>query len=170
MIIIVFGLPGSGKSFFASRLAKKIGAKYVNSDRLGKELFSERDYSDREKEIVYNNMLEEMMQALIKNNSLVLDATFHRKETRDLFINKIQGKGEIIFIDVQADEEIIRERVRKKREYSDADFEVYKLILQQNEPLTEPHLILKSTNDNIEDMLVKATNYLIMNDDARANK
>ena len=160
MIIIVFGLPGSGKSYFASRLAERIGAKYVNSDRLRKKLFPEGDYSDQEKKVVYEHMLEEMMQAVIQEKSLVLDATFHRKRTRDLFTNKLQGKGEIIFMEVQADEEIIRQRVNRKREYSDADFEVYKLIRQQNEPLMEQHLILKSTNDNIDEMLEKAAHYL----------
>ena len=170
MIIIVFGLPGSGKSYFASRLAERIGAKYLNSDRLRKQLFPERDYSDRGKQIVYDNMLEEMMQAVARNKDLVLDATFHRKETRDLFINKIEGKEKIIFIEVQADEEIIRERVSRKREDSEADFEVYKLIRQQNEPFLEPHLMLQSTNDNIDDMLEKATTYLKTNHDERANK
>ena len=170
MIIIVFGLPGSGKSYFASRLAEKIGAKYVNSDRLRKELFPKSDYSDREKQIVYNHMLEKMMEAVAKKEDLVLDATFHRKETRDHFINKIIGKGEMQFIEVQAAEDIIRERVNRKREDSEADFEVYKLIRQQNEPLTEPHLILKSTNHNIDEMVEKATNYLKTNHDERANK
>lgn len=170
MIIIVFGLPGSGKSYFASRLAEKIGAKYVNSDRLRKKLFPVRDYSDREKRVVYDHMLEEMMQAVAKNKDLVLDATFHRKETRDLFTNKISGNGKIIFVEVQADEDIIRERVSRKRDDSEADFEVYKLIRQQNEPLTEPHLILQSTNDNIDDMLGMATTYLRTNHDERANK
>ena len=170
MIIIVFGLPGSGKSYFASRLAERIGAKYVNSDRLRKELFPVRTYSEQEKKAVYDYMLEEMMQALLQNNSLVLDATFHRKESRELFTDKIQNKGEIVFIEVQADEEIIRERVSKKREYSDADFEVYKLIRQQNESLSDTHLILQSTNDNIDEMLEKAANFLKINYDERANK
>lgn len=170
MIIIVFGLPGSGKSYFASRLAEKIGAKYVNSDRLRKELFPKRDYSDQEKKAVYDKMVEEMMQAAAENKNLVLDATFHRKETRQLFTDKMQDKHEIIFIEVQADEEIIRERVKKKRDYSEADFDVYKLIRQQNEPLTKPHLTLQSTNNNIDEMLEKATQDLNINHDERTNK
>ena len=57
MVIIVCGLPGSGKSYFAERLAKKIDADYVNSDRLRKELFPSRTYSDREKATVYWRMV-----------------------------------------------------------------------------------------------------------------
>lgn len=160
MIIIVFGLPGSGKSYFASRLAKMIGAKYVNSDQLRKELFSVRDYSEREKSIVYEKMLEEMKVALEKKHHLILDATFHKKNTRQLFMNEMEGRGAIVFIEVWAEEEIIRERVKKKRDFSEADFEVYTFIRNQQEPLTEPHLILQSTNDTIHEMLEKAVEYL----------
>ncbi len=160
MIIIVFGLPGSGKSYFASRLAKMIGAKYLNSDKLRKELFTEVDYSEKEKGIVYEKMLEEMRNVLAQNQNLVMDATFHKKETRKLFTDEIKRKEKIIFMEVQAAEEIIRERVQKERAYSDADFEVYKLIREENESLAEPHLILLSTNGNIQEMLEKASQYL----------
>lgn len=34
MIFIVFGLPGSGKSYFASHLAEMKNAQYINFDRL----------------------------------------------------------------------------------------------------------------------------------------
>lgn len=160
MIIIVFGLPGSGKSFFASRLAKMIGAEYVNSDRLRMEMFEQRTYSTQEKKAVYGKMLEHMREAVRRNQNLVLDATFHKWETRHLFAEEAQGKTDIFFMEVRADEEIIRERLQRERPYSEADFEVYKHIRQQNELMSEPHLILQSTNDNIDDMLEKAGDYL----------
>jgi hypothetical protein len=40
----------------------------------------------------------------------------------------------------------------------------------QWEPIEEPHLLLQSTNDNIEDMLQKAANYLQLNNDKGTNK
>lgn len=170
MIVIVFGLPGSGKSYFASRLAGMINAGYVNSDKVRKEMFAERVYSEHEKEMVYNKMLEQMKEAVQQNHSLVLDATFHKEDARKLFVEEMQGKGEILFIEVWADEEIIRERVKKERPYSEADFEVYQFISQHNEPLDVPHLILKSTNDNINEMLHKASTYLKIKNDDRANQ
>lgn len=165
MIIIVFGLPGSGKSFFAQRLADRLNAGYVNSDRLRKELFAERFYTDREKAAVYEKMLDEMKHHAVHNLNLVLDGTFHKKKVRKMFTDELPEKEKIIFIEIQADEDVIRERVRKPRPYSEADFEVYKLIRDQYEPLEEPHLILKSTNQNIEEMLNKASEYLIPHHD-----
>jgi predicted kinase len=160
MIVIVFGLPGSGKSYFASRLAKLINAGYVNSDRLRKEMFKTRTYSEQEKAAVYHAMLEKMKEAIHQNRNLVVDATFHKSETRKPFIKETEGKENIFFIEVRADENIIRERLKKDRADSEADFEMYKFIKQHYEPLNIHHLLLESTDENIDDMLQKAAAYL----------
>jgi predicted kinase len=100
----------------------------------------------------------------------VLDATFHDDETRNPFIQEMKQKGRICFIEVTADENLVRQRLKKERAYSEADFEVYKLICGQWEPLNEPSLLLKSTDENIDSMLQKAAAYLKQEDDKRANK
>lgn len=158
MVILVCGLPGSGKSYFASRLAETIHAQYVNSDRLRKELFPKRSYSKSEKAKVYEILLNKMEEAINTKTNLVLDATFHLKAARKPFISK--GKGSIVFIKIQANEDIIRERLKEDRLFSEADLKVYRLIKKQWEPLEGPHLTLQSTNDNIEAMLQKAVHYL----------
>lgn len=165
MIVIIFGLPGSGKSFFAQKLAEKMNADYVNTDKLRRELFSERLYTNREKSIVYEKMLDEMKRCARENKSLVLDGTFHNRETRKKFTDEMKDREQIIFIEIQADENIIRERLKRPRKYSEADFEVYKLIRQHNDVMEEPHLILQSTDNNIEEMMEKATKYLNLQHD-----
>jgi predicted kinase len=157
-IIIILGLPGSGKSYFAERLAKRLDADYINSDRLRKELFPERTYSESEKAKVYDAMFKKMEEASIKKKNLVLDATFHKRDSREQFIKHTKGK--IYFIEVWAEENIIKERLQKSRRYSEADFKIHELIRQQWEPLEEDHLKLESTNDNIEIMLDKALAHL----------
>ena len=170
MVVIVFGLPGSGKSYFASRLAKMIRADYINSDRLRKEMFKESTYSTQEKAAVYHEMLAKMMEAVNQNRNVVLDATFHKNDTRKLFMKEMEGKGGIYFIEVQANENIIRERLKKERPYSEADFKVYKLIRQHCEPLNDPHLLLESTDENIDSMLQKAADYLKWKNDKRTDQ
>ncbi|HRP54787.1 AAA family ATPase [Agriterribacter sp.] len=164
MVIIVFGLPGSGKSYFASRLADMMHAVHINSDLLRKEMFRERSYTDTEKAFVYSEMLQQAKAATGQNRNVVLDATFHRNETRELFVAGIKDETGIFFIEVVADERTIMQRLKKERPDSEANFEVYKSIRQQWEPLNAPHLILESTNKNIGAMLQKATQYL-KNDD-----
>ncbi len=169
MIVIVFGLPGSGKSYFASRLAKMINAVYINSDRLRMEMFNDRTYSEQEKAAVYKAMLKKMKEAMNQDKNIILDATFHKNETRKLFIQEADRKDGIFFIEVKADENIIRERLKKERPYSEADFEVYKSIRQQYEPMNEPYLTVESTNENVDNMLQKAVDYLKRKDDKGAD-
>ncbi len=158
MIVIVLGLPGSGKSYFAEKLAKILHAEYVNSDRMRKELFPNRTYSDMEKAVVYDAMLKRMKDSIAQESNLVLDATFHKKSTRELFTKNT--KEIIRYIEVWADEPIVKDRLKKSRPYSEANYQVHQLIKQEWEPLEEDHFRLQSTNDNIEDMLLRAMKYL----------
>ena len=170
IVVIVFGLPGTGKSYFASRLAERTNAEYINSDRLRKELFAKRTYSDKEKEMVYREILEKTKRAINENANVVLDATFYKNDTRNRLLDEIKSNAEITFIEIRADEDIIMQRLQKERPYSEADFEVYKLIKQQWEPFNEPHLILYSTEDNIHHMLQKAMDHLQNKDDKRSDQ
>jgi len=166
MIVIVFGLSGSGKSFFASRLAEKLEAKYVNSDKLRLNLFPVRSYSEEEKEKVYEEMDKEMEKAMTKGESIVLDATFYKEGIRKMFIESAKVYQQAIhFIEVQADEAIIRERLSKKREYSEADYSVYLKVKQSFESLKQDHLILESTQENIEEMLKVALDHIQKSDE-----
>jgi len=160
MIVIVLGLPGSGKSYFAARLADVIQADYINSDQVRKEMFSKRTYSEKEKGAVYDAMLERMKTAAKLKRDLVLDATFHTEDSRQLFIRQLRGTIELFFIEITANPDLIRQRLKKKRPFSEANFEVYELIRQQWQPVTEPHLSLESTDENIDYMLDRAVNYL----------
>ncbi len=158
MVIMILGLPGSGKSYFAGKLAQKIDAEYFNSDQIRKEMFPERTYSEEEKSKVYETLLKKMQEAIDEDKDVVLDATFYNNKIRAPFIT--QNKGRIAIIEVWADEKIIQERLKETRPYSEADFKIYELIKPQWEPLEKTHLKLESTNANINEMLKKALNYL----------
>lgn len=167
MIIIVFGLPGSGKSFFASQLARKLNAGYINSDELRRELFTVRTYTEQEKMDVYERMREKMNNAIQHHVTLVLDGTFYRESIRKTFRGDVPDKNDLWFIEVTASEPVIRTRLAKPRLFSEADFEVYKKIKSQWEPMKEDHLVIKSTNSNIEEMLKKAEGYLPLHHDKK---
>ena len=170
MIVIVLGLPGSGKSYFASLLSTLINAEYINSDQVRKHMLDKKTYSLNEKLSVYHEMLLQMKEFMKQKRNLVLDATFYKNDIRKKFMDEAGLHSGITFIEVTADESIIRERLKTPRLDSDADFKVYKLIKEQWEPLHEPHLILRSTNDNIAEMLLKSADYLHLKDDKRTDK
>jgi predicted kinase len=144
-------------------------ADYINSDKVRRALFSTATYSQEEKLAVYNKMLEQMKETLKLHKSLVLDATFHKNEIRKKFIDEAKGNDVIFFIEVKAKPFLIRQRLKKPRTDSEADFEIYKKIKTQWEPLTKEHLTLQSTNDNINEMLKKTADYLHLKNDKRTN-
>jgi predicted kinase len=161
MIIIVAGLPGSGKSYFAEKLAAKLGVAYVNSDVIRKEIDARGKYSLKEKLVVYEKMAGLVKEILKEQPTVVVDATFYHDAMRKLFhtIAKECSSG-ICWIHVTASEALIRARLRKPRVNSEADFGVYQEIRDEFEAMTMPHLTLESANDNIIAMLTKAVAYI----------
>jgi len=161
MVIIVFGLPGSGKSYFASRLAKHLEAAYVNSDELRMHMLPERNYTEVEKQRVYDAMLSHMSDALTTKKPIVLDATFYKELIRRPFEQAAATFNEsIIYIEVTAPEDLIKDRLKMPRTFSEADYNVYLKLKKSAEPLTRDHLVLLSTNNNIVSMLHQAVHYI----------
>lgn len=170
MVIIVLGLPGSGKSYFASKLAAELGADYISSDEVRMSLFSTRTYSDEEKKMVYDAMGSMMSDALFHKKPVVLDATFYRESLRNQFEEIAQGYREkIIYIEVTAPEHLIKERLQKPRLSSEADHAVYLKLKEAYDPLKKDHLILFSSNNNISEMLSKAADYIHRSNEQPAN-
>jgi predicted kinase len=161
LIIMVMGLPGSGKSFFSRRLADTLGASYIGSDELRNKMGLMGNYQMSFKHRVYQEMIR-AAEAVIKNNGeVVLDATFFLKETRNKVEELCHRYGtKLIPILVEAEENIIGERLSKPRRDSEADFQVYRQIKESFEPLSGSYLSLLSTNDNIEELIGKAIHYI----------
>lgn len=159
MIIIVFGLPGTGKSYFASHLAKKLNGDYINSDKVRKELFPKPQYTEAEKEAVYKSLLNNMYDHVKSREPLIIDGTFYKQNIRDNFNTLAKDLSiDVKWIEITADEEMVRKRVSKKRPFSDADFEVYQKVKQQFDPFKGPHLVL--TSKNIDQMLDEALQFI----------
>lgn len=163
MIVVVFGLPGSGKSYFAEKLAKEMKAIYISSDIVRKNEFEESDYSLKSKRIVYRRMIEMGGQAVNQKRNVVFDGTFYRESIRKMMAKNFNSNSMIHFIEVLASEELIRTRTVNKRIHSDADFEVYRKIKGNFQQLKLAHLQLESSNDNVKEMIQKAMTYLNLN-------
>jgi predicted kinase len=161
MIVIVAGLPGSGKSYFAEHLAEKLDATYINSDHTRLSLRAAGKYSYTERLNVYKAMLTQTAQLLEENRNVLVDATFFHHTMREMFVRLAQGYNvPIRFIEIVADEQVIRERLKKPRRYSEANYTVYEQVRNEFEPIVMPHLTLESTNDNLESMLHSAVDYI----------
>lgn len=161
MLILIAGLPGSGKSFFGQKLAESIGATYLNSDKVRMDLDAKGKYTDHDKLIVYQQMADKTSEALNDGLDVVVDATFYRRSLRQLFerFDNIYNVP-LYLIEVRADESTTKKRLSVARDLSEADFKVYERIRDDFEEITEPHLTLTSTDYNIEEMLGDALLYI----------
>lgn len=156
-LIVVFGLPGSGKSTFAHKLGEAMEARVINSDIVRDDFLLRGNYANKAKEKVYAEMLKMAVAFIKKGNSVILDGTFYKEKLRRNVVNKARELHLIPhFIEVKADEDVIRDRISGKRKESDADYDVYLTIRAQFEPLCSYHLIVHSDTETPEEMLTKA--------------
>lgn len=80
--MIVVGLPGAGKSFFARQFAEMFGTACVSSDRIRYELFANPQYTTDENEIVAR-VGEYMAGELAKTGrSFIIDGGHNTKAAR----------------------------------------------------------------------------------------
>jgi predicted kinase len=159
MIIIVFGLPGSGKTYFARALANTLQATYINSDTIRETFPDPNRYSRPDKNIVYDMMLNKMMKAMHEGQTVVLDATFYKNDLRRRFTSYVREQDLVYFVEIVANELLIKDRL-SRRQNSHADFNTYKLVKDDWDPVQFPHLTIQSTDDNITEMISQALDYI----------
>ncbi len=161
MIIMVFGLPGSGKSYFARHLKQKTGAAYFNTDMIREELDLKGIYNERSKQLVYDRLVENVTEELDKDLDVIVDGTFHKQKRRDILTGVARKKNKRInLIEIRASEETIIKRLKSTRKYSEADYEVYIKIKKEFEPEYRNHLVLWSDAENTSEMITKAKHYI----------
>lgn len=151
-LIVICGLPGTGKSFVAKKLGKKIKAKVLNTDVVRKKLFKKPTYSDEEKYKVYKKLFEIAEKSLKKSN-VILDGTFYKENLRKM-AKKIAEKNDskFILVEVICEENLVKQRLEKRikrEEVSDADFFVHKKLRNEFEKIKEKHFVIKN-DKNVE--------------------
>lgn len=160
-IIMVTGLPGTGKSTFAEALAQNVGGRHLNTDIIRDALGKRGQYDSETKAAIYAEMLRQTSLALDRGENVVIDGTFYQKRLRLPYIAIAKKYGiPIHWLEISADEQVIRTRVNQRRTFSEADFDVYLKVKSEYENLDAPHLDLRSDLLGIAEMVEKARTYL----------
>ena len=163
MLVLVCGLPATGKSHLARSLTRKMKAQILNTDIVRKELFEKPAYSDEEKELVYDVTFLIVRYLLTNRRNVIIDGTFYKKRLRDRMreIARDVGTGFKI-VECVCPEDVIRKRMVRRAErkvtLSDADLEVYEKIKAEFEPIEEDHIVVHTDHyykENLEYVLKK---------------
>nr|MBI1231706.1 AAA family ATPase [Cytophagales bacterium] len=156
-LILIMGLPGSGKSFFGKRLADSIGATYFNSDKERNRLGKRGNYALSDKRLIYEVLLELAKDELEANKDVIVDATFQLQSLRELFFQLAKREGATCYcFYIHAAELLVRERLSRPRIESEADFQVYLKLKEEFDPFHCDVHQLESRADNIAEMLESA--------------
>ena len=153
-LIIVSGLPGTGKSYFSRKLAERLASVIVESDALRKRLFPTPTYSAEESHRLFcacHRLIEEFLDSGI---SVILDATNlveHHREPLYRIAQRLQAK--LILVQVEAPRELVRQRLQGRVERvnhedkSDAGWSVYQKMRTRVERISRNYFAVDTSRD-----------------------
>jgi len=156
-LIVMCGLMGTGKSFLATRLGKRLGIDPVKSDVIRKEIhgvpssehrldkYGGGIYTSNSTEVTYEALFERARRSLGRRNSVVLDASFslreHRFRARDL---ALEMNAQFLILEcVCPDGEArarLEERMETQKDPSDGRWQIYLDQKRRFEPIERDEL------------------------------
>ncbi len=156
MLILVTGLPGSGKSTVSRFLATELNAEIVNSDALRHILFpTARDYSSKETQVVIRETERLTRQLLEKGDVVILDALFTKQRPRNQYRILAHEVGVPFYIiHVSAPETVTKGRLEKRQGTGDASEATFAYYLDRKphfEPVLGEHVLIQNSGD-LEDL------------------
>lgn len=122
LLILLYGFPGSGKSFFARQLCDQLIAVHVNGDRIRSELFENPGYGKDENHVVsslMNYMTGEFLNAGV---SVVYDTNALRTAQRRALRNmatKMGAETVLVWLQIDPDTAFGRASRRDRRKADD---------------------------------------------------
>jgi predicted kinase len=152
VLILMSGLPGSGKSYLSEQVCAQLPCAIVESDRMRKVLFPQPTYSAEESAIVHRTCQELMRRLLKRGVRVIFDATNLVEFQRELLYSLAERCGaQLLIVHTVAPEAVIRERLQQRQaageSTSDADWQVYRRMFQSEQKIRRSHLCIDTSQD-----------------------
>jgi hypothetical protein len=149
VLVIVSGLPGTGKSYFSKRLAERVSFLVLESDALRKALFASPTYSGRESARLFRAIHALVELLLRKGVPLIVDATNLSERFREPLYSIADRLGaKLLLVRVEAPPEVVRQRLERRSDgASDADWAVYRKMLSSVDSISRKHYAVDTSRD-----------------------
>lgn len=151
VLIVVSGLPGTGKSYFCSQLAERLPVVILESDALRKALFSSPSYSLQESSRLFRVCHLLIEKLLKKGMSLIFDATNLSERNREhLYSIADRLDVKLILVRVEAPPQVVYQRLKAREESeskSEADWMVYRKMKPAVEKIRRNHYAVDTSRD-----------------------
>jgi predicted kinase len=152
VLIIISGLPGTGKSYLSKRLAERVPFLVLESDALRKTLFSKPSYTSRESAQLFRTIHQLLWELLNKGIPVILDATNLSERFREkLYSIADRLRAKLILVRVEAPPQVVHQRlenrVRDAGNRSDADWAVYRRMRPSVDRIRRHHYVVDTSRD-----------------------
>lgn len=142
-LLVLAGLPASGKSFVASELQARTDAVILESDALRRLLFSERTYSAAENRRLFAALHAAIERLLHSGTSAIVDATnLTERQRRPLYDIAQRSHARLILVEVTAPAAVAHDRLANRLALSDAGRAVYDHMRERAERIERPHHVI----------------------------
>ncbi len=166
-LLVMVGLPGTGKSLIVEHLVESMPAAVISTDFVRRFMRNNPTYTAAEMMFVYQVCHQIIELRLSRGQRVIFDGTNHAAARRQqLFEIARKQHSALAVCQVQASETVIRNRLlsrksgsRREGDMSDAGWSVYKWMVAAQEPIVHEHLILDTTENPPDKLAQKLHDY-----------
>ncbi len=161
MIVIVFGLAASGKTFVGKTLAKHSSFHHEDADHwLSQEM---KEYI-AQKKLFTLEMLEWFTNKIITNTeklkekyeNIVITQALYRQKNREAIKQYFGSKGDVIFLQMEAEDQVIYQRLVKRADWVFPEYA--ESMKQYFEPMKEAQII-RNNKEGEEEIVLQLKKY-----------
>ncbi|MDD4923484.1 MAG: ATP-binding protein [Dehalococcoidales bacterium] len=151
-LLIVSGLPGTGKTHFSKELSKRLPFVTLESDVLRCILNPNPNHSKTENARLFSAIHSICERLLREGHFVIVDATNLTEKHRQHFYDISDRTGvKLIIVQVNAAPSVVKERlenrVKEADNQSDADWQVYKRMKKSVDKIRRKHYSVDTTAD-----------------------